>query len=163
MTDSYGDDCDAPASDRQVSAEQPSAGKPSEPPPWPWERAADGEDVPASVPLEEIRSGGPPDGIPPIDDPKFEDTVVAGEPLVVTYCPLCNSGLVFERTVDGEVLDFGTSGRLWNSNLVMYDRATRDTGVSRPYGTNPYAQYDSAESRLLFDGDTKYRWCKWRV
>ena len=51
--------------------------------------------------------------------------VVAGRPLLVTYCPLCNSGLVFDRSVDGEVLDFGTSGRLWHSNLVMYDRATR--------------------------------------
>jgi hypothetical protein len=51
--------------------------------------------------------------------------VIAGEPIVVTYCPLCNSGLAFERTVDGEVLDFGTSGRLFQSNLVMYDRQTR--------------------------------------
>jgi hypothetical protein len=136
----------------------------SEPPEWPWDLAEAGVDVPASVPLEEIRSGGPPpDGIPPIDDPVFESVaeadewlepqepvqvfelgkdvrayplailtfheivndVVDGEPVVVTYCPLCNSGLVFERTIDGEVLDFGTSGRLWNSNLVMYDRATR--------------------------------------
>ena len=51
---------------------------------------------------------------------------VGGVPLVVTYCPLCNSALLFERTieVDGEeqVLDFGTSGRLYLSNLVMYDR-----------------------------------------
>ena len=51
---------------------------------------------------------------------------VGGVPLVITYCPLCNSALVFERTIDtsdGEVeLDFGTSGRLYNSNLVMYDR-----------------------------------------
>jgi hypothetical protein len=51
---------------------------------------------------------------------------VGGTPLVVTYCPLCNSALVFERTIDGpdgeEVLDFGTSGRLYLSNLVMYDR-----------------------------------------
>lgn len=51
--------------------------------------------------------------------------VVGGEPLVVTYCPLCNSGLAFERTVDGQVLDFGTSGRLFQSNLVMYDRQTK--------------------------------------
>ncbi|CAN5922520.1 DUF3179 domain-containing protein [soil metagenome] len=48
--------------------------------------------------------------------------VVGGEPVVVSYCPLCNTGIVFERTVDGEVLDFGTSGHLWLSNLVMYDR-----------------------------------------
>ncbi|MCC5946824.1 MAG: DUF3179 domain-containing protein [Nitriliruptoraceae bacterium] len=55
---------------------------------------------------------------------------VAGIPLVVTYCPLCNSALVFDRTIDGpdgvEVLDFGTSGRLYLSNLVMYDRQTRN-------------------------------------
>ncbi len=55
---------------------------------------------------------------------------VAGQPLVVTYCPLCNSALVFDRTVEGpdgeEVLDFGTSGRLYLSNLVMYDRQTRN-------------------------------------
>lgn len=51
--------------------------------------------------------------------------VVGGEPLVVTYCPLCNSGLAFERTVEGQVLDFGTSGRLFQSNLVMYDRQTK--------------------------------------
>ena len=56
--------------------------------------------------------------------------VVGGVPLVVTYCPLCNSALVFERTVAGpdgeEVLDFGTSGRLYLSNLVMYDRQHRN-------------------------------------
>ncbi|MFP5308243.1 MAG: DUF3179 domain-containing protein [Actinomycetes bacterium] len=51
--------------------------------------------------------------------------VVGGEPLVVTYCPLCNSGLAFSRVVDGEAWDFGTSGRLYRSNLVMYDRQTR--------------------------------------
>lgn len=49
----------------------------------------------------------------------------ADTPVVVTYCPLCNTGIAFERpTVDGELLDFGTSGKLYNSNLVMYDRQT---------------------------------------
>jgi hypothetical protein len=56
--------------------------------------------------------------------------VVGDVPLVVTYCPLCNSALVFERTVAGpdgeELLDFGTSGRLYLSNLVMYDRQHRN-------------------------------------
>ena len=47
---------------------------------------------------------------------------IDGEPVLVTYCPLCNSGLAFHAEVDGHVLDFGTSGRLWRSNLVMYDR-----------------------------------------
>jgi len=112
---------------------------------------------------EDIISGGPPpDGIPPIDDPKFlvpgdasflterepvlaveiggeakayplqiltwheivNDTI-GGVPVSVTYCPLCNTGIAFERpTIDGELLDFGTSGKLYNANLVMYDRQT---------------------------------------
>jgi len=110
-----------------------------------------------------VRSGGPPpDGIPPIDDPKFisvsaadawlndvepvlvvdvdgdvraypiqimmwheivNDTV-GGLPLAVTYCPLCNSAISFERVVRGVETTFGTSGSLYNANLVMYDRAT---------------------------------------
>ncbi len=119
----------------------------------------------AAIDVGEILSGGPPpDGIPPIDDPVFEDLAagdewldarspvlalavngdrrayplailtwheivndeVGGLPVVVTYCPLCNSALVFERTVEGAVLDFGTSGRLYRSNLVMYDRQTKN-------------------------------------
>jgi Protein of unknown function (DUF3179) len=51
--------------------------------------------------------------------------VFDGVPVVVTYCPLCNTGISFRRpTVDGELLDFGTSGKLYRSNLVMYDRQT---------------------------------------
>lgn len=50
--------------------------------------------------------------------------VVGGEPVAVTYCPLCFTNQVFERTVEGEVVEFGTSGKLYNSNLVMYDRST---------------------------------------
>ncbi len=49
---------------------------------------------------------------------------VGGVPIAVTYCPLCNSAVVYERTVDGRVLDFGTTGKLRNSDLVMYDRQT---------------------------------------
>lgn len=51
--------------------------------------------------------------------------VVGGDPLVVTYCPLCNTGIAFRRPrVGGHVLDFGVSGRLLNGNLVMVDRQT---------------------------------------
>lgn len=49
---------------------------------------------------------------------------VAGEPLLITYCPLCGSGIAYERFLDGEAVEFGTSGKLYNSNLVMYDRKT---------------------------------------
>jgi thiol-disulfide isomerase/thioredoxin len=45
-------------------------------------------------------------------------------PVTVTFCPLCNTGIAFERRFDGQVLDFGTTGRLRYSNLVMYDRQT---------------------------------------
>jgi len=49
---------------------------------------------------------------------------VNGTPVAVTYCPLCNSAVGFNRTVDGRVLRFGTSGLLRNSDLVMWDRQT---------------------------------------
>jgi hypothetical protein len=121
-----------------------------------------------TVPLEEIKPGGPPkDGIPSIDLPSFEqlgdgnatgwvagignmepvislvirgdarayplriliwheitNDTVGGTPVAVTYCPLCNASLVFERTVENRVLDFGTTGKLRHSDLVMYDRQT---------------------------------------
>ena len=117
-----------------------------------------------SVDYGEIFSGGPPrDGIPPIDNPRFESVdsadewiedlepvilldhenevrgyplqimtwheiindEVNGDPIVVTFCPLCNTALVFSRPViDGVTLTFGTSGNLRFSDLVMWDRQT---------------------------------------
>jgi len=113
---------------------------------------------------------------------------IAGEPVAVTYCPLCNSTVAFRRELDGRAVEFGTTGMLRNSDLVMYDRETeswwqqitaeavvgeltgerlevlpsqilswddfrrthpdgevlsRDTGVRRDYGSNPYTGYDS--------------------
>jgi len=49
---------------------------------------------------------------------------VGGVPVSVTYCPLCNAALVFDRRLAGRVLDFGTTGKLRKSDLVMYDRQT---------------------------------------
>ncbi len=48
----------------------------------------------------------------------------AGIPFAVTYCPLCNTAVAFDRGVDGDVLRFGVSGLLRNSDLVMWDDAT---------------------------------------
>jgi len=45
-------------------------------------------------------------------------------PVAVTFCPLCNSGITFDRRVEGQVLSFGVSGKLRNSDMVMYDRET---------------------------------------
>ena len=52
---------------------------------------------------------------------------VGGVSVAVTYCPLCFTNQVFNRTIgDGqEVVEFGTSGKLYNSNLVMYDRTSK--------------------------------------
>ncbi|HEX6230333.1 MAG TPA: DUF3179 domain-containing protein [Actinomycetota bacterium] len=49
---------------------------------------------------------------------------VAGWPVVVTYCPLCNSAVAFSRDVAGRTLTFGVSGQLVGANLVMFDRQT---------------------------------------
>lgn len=123
---------------------------------------------------------------------------VGGVPVSVAYCPLCNSAIVFDRRIGGQVLDFGTTGNLRKSDMVMYDRQTESwwqqflgeaivgkmtgnrlkalparvesfarfaarapggkvlvpTGdVRRPYGTNPYAGYDSASRPFLYQGD----------
>ncbi|HXH80592.1 DUF3179 domain-containing protein [Nocardioides sp.] len=83
---------------------------------------------------------------------------LAGVPVAVTYCPLCNSGVAFERTVAGQTTTFGTSGLLYADNLVMYDRLTEslwpqltgrasvgtrtgDELVSIPMGTVGWAQF----------------------
>ncbi|TYO67563.1 DUF3179 domain-containing protein [Bradyrhizobium hipponense] len=149
-----------------------------------------------TVPLNELKSGGPPkDGIPSIDTPRFErlndgtasgwatrigntepvislvirddarayplsvliwheivNDIVGGTPVAVTYCPLCNSSLVFERTVETRILDFGTTGKLRNSDLVMYDRQTeswwQQFGGDAIVGVMSGKQLRSVPSRL---------------
>ena len=49
---------------------------------------------------------------------------IAGRPIAVTFCPLCNSSVTFDRRVGDEALDFGVSGFLRNSDLIMFDRAS---------------------------------------
>ncbi|HWP62772.1 MAG TPA: DUF3179 domain-containing protein, partial [Candidatus Binatia bacterium] len=139
-----------------------------------------------NIDLSEIISGGPPkDGIPAIDEPKFEsiaaarewladqspvialelngdarayplailiwheivNDTVGGIPVVVTFCPLCNTALVFERRIDGRVLDFGTTGNLRHSDLVMYDRQT-ETWWQQAIGEGIVGEYTGR--RLTF-------------
>jgi hypothetical protein len=50
---------------------------------------------------------------------------LASVPVAVTFCPLCNAAIVFDRRVGGQVLSFGTTGNLRNSDLVMWDRQTK--------------------------------------
>lgn len=97
---------------------------------------------------------------------------VGGVPVAVTYCPLCNSALTFDRRVEGQEVTFGTSGLLWNSALVMYDRQTETlwshftgqgivgvhTGVRLeryPIATVPWASWrDAHPDALVLTRDT---------
>lgn len=55
---------------------------------------------------------------------------IAGRAVLVTYCPLCATGIVFDRRIDGEAQEFGVSGKLWQSNLLMYNRAANEDDES---------------------------------
>lgn len=65
---------------------------------------------------------------------EIANDVLEGLPLLVSYCPLCGSAIVFVREVEGEPVEFGVSGKLYNSDLLMYDRRT-DTLWSQITGT----------------------------
>lgn len=51
--------------------------------------------------------------------------IVGGKPVVISYCPLCNSVYVFSRQIGDSTFTFGVSGLLYNSNVVMYDHQTK--------------------------------------
>jgi len=53
-----------------------------------------------------------------------------GVPVLVTYCPLCLTGIVFDPVVDGTTYEFGVSGLLWQSNLLMYNRTANEEDES---------------------------------
>lgn len=83
---------------------------------------------------------------------EIANDVVGGHPFAVTYCPLCNAAIVFDAKLDGEILDFGTTGRLRNSDLLMYDRQSESwwqqfTGEA-VIGTKTGAQLRIVPSRL---------------
>lgn len=49
--------------------------------------------------------------------------VVGDRPVLIVYCPLCDSATVFDRAVEGKAVEFGVSGLLFNSNVLIYDRS----------------------------------------
>ena len=55
---------------------------------------------------------------------------IGGTPVAVTYCPLCGTGIAFDREVNGETYEFGVSGMLWQSNLLMYNRTVDEADES---------------------------------
>jgi hypothetical protein len=83
-------------------------------------------DLPPQEPVISIQIGGEARAYPlriMIWHEIVNDTV-AGVPIAITWCPLCNSAIVFDRRVSGRILSFGTTGKLRHSDLVMYDRQT---------------------------------------
>ncbi len=73
---------------------------------------------------------------------------VNGQRVLITYCPLCFASAVFDPVVDGERVEFGVSGKLWNSNLVMYDRKN-DGYWSQVLGTAIMGPNAGAQLELL--------------
>lgn len=62
--------------------------------------------------------------IPILNFHEIVDDELGGEPIAVTYCPLCATGIVYDRRVDDRTLTFEVSGRLYRNNLVMRDVET---------------------------------------
>ncbi len=73
---------------------------------------------------------------------------IAGVPVAVTFCPLCNTAIVFDRRVDGRTLSFGTTGNLRDSDLVMYDRQT-ESWWQQFGGDGVVGRYAGAKLRQL--------------
>ena len=73
---------------------------------------------------------------------------IDGQPVTITFCPLCNASIAFDRNFDGQVLDFGTTGRLRKSDLIMYDRQT-ETWWQQFTGEGIIGQYAGDQLRFL--------------
>ena len=59
-----------------------------------------------------------------LDHHEIVNDTIAGEPIAITWCPLCGSAVGIHRQVGDQVTEFGVAGVLYNSDLVFYDRAT---------------------------------------
>ena len=85
---------------------------------------------------------------------------VGGIPVSVTYCPLCYTNQVFERIINGQEVEFGTSGKLYNSNLLMYDRFT-ESYWSQALGMAVKGELSGHQLNLIpFDVIT---WGDWKI
>lgn len=81
------------------------------------------------------------------------------EGIVVTYCPLCGSGVVYQASVAGQSFTFGVSGLLYNSDVLLYDRQTdslwsqlHNHAISGPMKGQPLTPLPSSHTR----------WDRWR-
>jgi hypothetical protein len=85
---------------------------------------------------------------------------LGGRPLLVSYCPLCGTGIVFERTIGGKVRRFGVSGLLYKSDLLMFDRETESlwSQIHARAVTGPLRG-----ERLALVRSRIERWADWRA
>jgi len=81
-----------------------------------------------------------------------------GGPLLVTFCPLCNSGLVAERRVDGEETTFHVSGLLWKAPRVQSAAAAERGDVFGVNGIDPDAEVRSSGNLVMYDDLTESYW-----
>jgi len=83
---------------------------------------------------------------------EIANDIIGGVPILVTYCPLCNSGIVYNRTVEyqgeEEILEFEASGMLRNSDMVMLDRKT-ETLWQQLTGTAIVGSYNKVELIII--------------
>lgn len=85
---------------------------------------------------------------------------VGGAPVSVTYCPLCYTSQVFSRVINDRAVEFGVSGKLYNSNLLMYDRLS-DSYWSQALGLALYGELTGYQLDLIpFDVIT---WGDWKM
>lgn len=73
---------------------------------------------------------------------------VNGSDIAITYCPLCNAAMVFSRQLQNDVLEFGTSGKVHTSNLVMYDRSSESWWLQFT-GEGVVGKFTGAQLKLL--------------
>ena len=85
---------------------------------------------------------------------------IAEKPIAVTYCPLCGTAMVFSRKVDARILDFGVSGLLYQSDVLLYDRQTESLW-SQVKGGAVTGPMTGTRFRTL--PSTVTSWKKWRT
>jgi hypothetical protein len=87
---------------------------------------------------------------------------LAGVPLSLTYCTLCNAPILYDRRVGGRTLTFGNSGMLWRGNKVMYDEETESLW-SQHRGVPLAGEYLEADVELAVRSVTQADWADWRA
>ena len=84
---------------------------------------------------------------------------IKGDPVLISYCPLCATAIVFERKLNGEAVEFGTSGKLWKSNLVMYNRSSdpeKESLWSQLLGEGIVGEFTGKKLKVLPSDTIKY-------